>query len=299
METQLVSIVIPSFNCAHFLPRALQSIFAQTYQDWEVLVVDNHSSDDTEEVVGNFGDERVRLLRVHNNGVIAVSRNLGIREARGRWIAFLDADDWWTNEKLERSVAALKEGAEVVYHDLMRAGPKQGLLARRVVPTRQLRSPVHEDLVMNGNALLNSSVATSRRLLTTVGGLSENPRLVAAEDFECWLRMAKETERFVRLEGALGYYWIGQGNTSSSSRTLVCLRELRDGYLGTDPTTGRPVSPPWLSFAVGKAHFLLGQYQRSLDELARIPPANRAWRVYLKALPLRVLGYLMLKLRRA
>lgn len=298
MEKQLVSIVMPSFNCAHFLPRALKSIIAQTYRNWEVLIVDNHSSDNTDEVVESFRDERFRLLKVRNNGVIAVSRNLGIREAKGRWVAFLDADDWWTPEKLYSSVAALRQGNDIVYHDLFRAGPKQGLSARRVVPTRELCSPVYRDLVMNGNALLNSSVVVGRDLLSTVGGLSENPRLVAAEDFECWLRIAKQTERFARLHGVFGYYWIGQGNTSSSSRTLICLRELRDRYLEKDASTNQPLSPPWIAFALGKAHFLSGQYRSSLEEFSRIAPASGAWPVYLKTVPVRALSYLAHKVKR-
>jgi glycosyltransferase involved in cell wall biosynthesis len=297
VEEQLVSIVMPSFNCAHFLPRALKSIIAQTYRNWEVLIVDNHSSDNTDEVVESFRDERFRLLKVRNNGVIAVSRNLGIREARGCWVAFLDADDWWTPEKLYFSVAALRQGNDIVYHDLFRAGPKQVLGARRVVPTRELRSPVYRDLVMNGNALLNSSVVVGRELLSAVGGLSENPRLVAAEDFECWLRIAKKTERFARLHGVFGYYWIGQGNTSSSSRTLICLGELRDRYLETDAATSQPLSPPWISFALGKAHFLNGQYRPALHEFSRISPSSDSWQVYLKTLPIRTLSYLALKMR--
>jgi teichuronic acid biosynthesis glycosyltransferase TuaG len=294
---QLVSIVIPTYNCAHLLPRALQSVMEQTYGDWEALIVDNHSTDNTDEVVGNFRDKRIRLLKIHNNGVIAVSRNLGIREAKGRWVAFLDADDWWTQEKLEFSVTALRQGNDIVYHDLFRVGPQQRLSASRLVPTRDLRPPVYQDLVMHGNALLNSSVVVSREILSAVGGLSENPRLVAAEDFECWLRIARQTERFARLPDVYGYYWIGHGNTSSSSRTLTCLGELRDHYLGTDTATNQPLSPPWLSFALGKAHFLSGQYQSSLEELARISPASDAWTVYLKAAVIRTLSYLALKMK--
>src|SRR6185436_13966279 len=77
-----------------------------------------HSADDTEEAVARLNDRRIQLLKVHNHGVIAVSRNLGIRRAVGDYVAFLDSDDWWTSRKLELSVRALEADADIVYHDL-------------------------------------------------------------------------------------------------------------------------------------------------------------------------------------
>lgn len=81
--SRLVSIVIASYNYARVLSRALDSVLAQTEHDWEAIVVDNHSEDDIDEVVAAKSDSRIRLIRVRNNGVIAVSRNLCIRESRG------------------------------------------------------------------------------------------------------------------------------------------------------------------------------------------------------------------------
>src|SRR4051812_44716056 len=96
----LVSVVIPTYNHAQFLGRALGSVIAQTYTNWEAIVVDNHSQDDTDAVVASQSDPRIKLLKIHNNGVIAASRNKAMREARGEWIAFLDSDDAWYPEKL-------------------------------------------------------------------------------------------------------------------------------------------------------------------------------------------------------
>lgn len=277
----LVSIVIPTYNCAPLLARALRSVLEQTYVNWEAVVIDNHSDDNTEAIVAGFQDARIRLLKTHNNGVIAVSRNMGIGEAKGRWVAFLDADDWWMPHKLEISVRALEQGADIVYHDLLRAGPRRRLLARRVIRTRNLHSPVYTDLAMGGNGLLNSSVLVRRDLLITAGGLSENPRLVAAEDFECWLRLARCTERFQRLSGAHGYYWIGNANTWSSTRTLVCLGELRDRYLGN--------SPPWLSFALAKANYDLGNFDEARAVLDRATTVGMPRVVRIKTILLKLM----------
>jgi glycosyltransferase involved in cell wall biosynthesis len=279
MVEQLVSIVMPTYNSASLLVRALQSVVDQTYRNWEAIVIDNYSTDDTEQVVASFCDSRIKFFKTNNNGIIAVSRNLGIREAKGKWIAFLDADDWWLPNKLESSVYALEQGADIVYHDLLRAGPRQGWLTRHVIRSRILHPPIYDDLSKNGNGLLNSSVVVRRDYLVEIGGLSENPRLLAAEDFECWLRLARRTNRFHRQPSALGYYWIGDTNTSSSSRTLTCLGELREKYIKD--------SPPWLTFALAKANYDLGHYSEARSELALIAFAGTQWLVRLKTVLLK------------
>jgi glycosyltransferase involved in cell wall biosynthesis len=265
-------------------------VLGQTYTNWEALVVDNSSTDGTGALVEGYNDLRIRLLTVKNEGVIAKSRNLAIREAKGRWVAFLDADDWWARNKLEISVGKLLTGADVVYHDLWHAGPRSRYSLRRVIRTRKLQSPVYRDLVQFGNSLLNSSVVVRRDLLLAVGGLSENPRLVAAEDFECWLRIARRTEKFHRISGTHGYYWIGGGNTSSAERTLTCLSELRSRYL--DRGLEAPASSPaWLSFALGKANFELGKHKAAWLELGslRLLDGNVPVRQWVKVAILRCL----------
>ena len=99
--TPLVSVVIPTYNHARYLRRALQSVIDQTYTNWEVIVIDNYSKDSTDGVMASFTDPRIVYLKIHNNGVIAASRNVGIRKAKGDWIAFLDSDDFWTADKLQ------------------------------------------------------------------------------------------------------------------------------------------------------------------------------------------------------
>ena len=97
----IVSIVIPTYNHAKFIGKALESVIDQTYKNWEAIVIDNNSTDDTDKVINQYNDPRIKYLKINNDGVIAKSRNQGIREAKGEWIAFLDSDDWWTKDKLE------------------------------------------------------------------------------------------------------------------------------------------------------------------------------------------------------
>lgn len=106
MKGPLVSVIVPCYNAARFLPEALATIRAQRYEPLEILVVDDGSTDNTPDVVSGFGSE-VRYLRKPNGGP-ASARNLGLREARGEWIAFLDADDQWPEGKLELQAGRLE-----------------------------------------------------------------------------------------------------------------------------------------------------------------------------------------------
>jgi glycosyltransferase involved in cell wall biosynthesis len=260
MEPRLVSIVIPTYNCGRLIARALHSVVDQTYADWEVLVIDNHSADNTRDVVLGFGDDRIRYLTISNEGIIARSRNLGVRESRGRWIAFLDADDWWTPDKLVKSVQALEQGFDFVYHDLFRAGPGKGPFPWRKVRTRKLTSPVFEDLLLRGNAIANSSVVVDKALFIEAGGLSEAPELVAVEDFDAWLRVSRISEKFMRLPGTYGYYWIGNGNTSSPQRTITGLLSIEYKYGAGSESSTVGKMPAWMALALARAYYQLGKY---------------------------------------
>lgn len=118
---ELVSIIMPSYNTAKYIAETVQSVLAQTYQNWELIIVDDCSTDDTDEVVKPFlSDSRIRYLKNEKNSGAAVSRNRALREAKGKWIAFLDSDDLWMPEKLEKQIAFMKEnGYHFSYTDYM------------------------------------------------------------------------------------------------------------------------------------------------------------------------------------
>ncbi len=270
--TPQVSVVIPNYNRAADLRRALTALVRQTTREWEALVVDNHSTDNVGQVIEQFRDPRIHLLSVHNNGVIAVSRNLGVANAQSEFIAFLDSDDWWAPRKLECSLHALRGGADIVYHDLYLArSSRAGWRLRRAV-SRPLESPVLKCLLDRGNALNNSSVVLRRRLLIDIGGLSEDPALTSWEDFDCWLRAASVTERFTRLSEPLGWYWVGGGNMSSPNRTINNLHRIRRLYMSGaeyDDLDDRSNLPGWYHYGMGRSRFHLRDYDRALRHLRR------------------------------
>ena len=109
MENDLVSIIMPSYNCGHYIEGTIKSVQSQTYQNWEILFVDDCSTDGTEEIVKRFKDHRIRFFKNGKNSGAAVSRNKALRAAKGRWIAFLDSDDLWEPTKLEKQVKFMEE----------------------------------------------------------------------------------------------------------------------------------------------------------------------------------------------
>lgn len=103
-----VSIILPTYNRAHLLSRAIQSVLDQTYQDFELIIVDDGSTDNTEEIVKSFNDERIKYIWQGENKGVSAARNTGIKMAKGKYIAFQDSDDEWMPEKLEKQVRAFE-----------------------------------------------------------------------------------------------------------------------------------------------------------------------------------------------
>jgi glycosyltransferase involved in cell wall biosynthesis len=261
----LISIVLPTFNRSHVLGRAIDSVLAQTYSEWELIIIDNYSSDQTDNLVRSYHSSKIFLFKIHNNGIIAKSRNFGINQAQGKLIAFLDSDDWWSPKKLEISYNFLSAGADLVYHDLYFVKNKEQQYFWKKVKTIQVKKPVHEYLVKSGNALTNSSVVVRKSLLEKIGGLSENKELITWEDYDCWLRLAKYTECFVRINQTLGFYWAGGGKMSSDEQTLKNLQVFHDRYIHR--FLGSP--PQWFHYGMGRTFFKLQRYNEAKPYLVK------------------------------
>lgn len=204
----LVSIVIPTYNHAHLLRRALTSVVAQTYENWEATVVDNYSQDNTEQVVSEFRDSRIKLIKFSNRGVIAASRNIGVQHSSGHWVAFLDSDDWWTSEKLQLCLVDVNSDTNLIYHDMDIVGNKLFGIFRRKIRSRQLKDLATIDLLVNGNPIATSSVVVRKKLLDSVGGMTEDPAMIAAEDYHTWLLISQQPGSLKYIEKNLGCYLV-------------------------------------------------------------------------------------------
>ena len=113
-----VSVIMPTYNCGRFIAESIRSVLAQTYADWELIIVDDCSTDNTAEVVASFHDSRIHFMRNEQNIGAALTRNEALKMAKGRFIAFLDADDLWLPDKLEHQLAFMQRNAYAfTYHD--------------------------------------------------------------------------------------------------------------------------------------------------------------------------------------
>lgn len=106
---ELVSIIMPSYNTAKFISKTIESVLEQTYKNWELLIVDDCSTDNTDEIVSKYDDDRIIYLKNKKNSGAAVSRNKALKNAKGKWIAFLDSDDLWYPTKLEEQIKYMKK----------------------------------------------------------------------------------------------------------------------------------------------------------------------------------------------
>jgi len=196
----LVSIIIPAYNAEKYIARAIKSALNQTYKDIEVIVVDDGSTDRTAEIVKSFQDPRVRYIYQENQNV-GVARNNGIKESRGKYITFLDADDEYLPEKVEKQVKFLKENPQyqAVYCDTLQFysdAPDKFLKSIEYHPS----GDIFEALLHSSLINLNSFMAT-KELLLKVGMFDPRPNF--PEDWELWLRIAKAGYKFGHIHEGL------------------------------------------------------------------------------------------------
>ena len=210
-HSPVVSVIIPTYNHAHFLRDALASLRAQTYLDWEAVVVNNFSDDDTVAVVESFADSRMVLENFRNNGIISASRNRGIALARGRYVAFLDSDDTWYPEKLAKCMAHFDNGVGLVCHGLRWIGEQE-----RDMFCGPEKRATFDALLNNGNCITPSATIVFKDLLESVGCFSEDPAIVTAEDYHLWIKIAQVSNKMYFIKEILGQYRIHSGNQSGS-----------------------------------------------------------------------------------
>jgi glycosyltransferase involved in cell wall biosynthesis len=208
-----VSIVIPTYNHGHFLKKCLQSVIDQTFTNWEAIVVNNFSEDNTIEVVNSFHDPRIHLVNFKNNGIIAASRNKGIKLSRADLIAFLDSDDIWYPAKLNRCIQELTNDRDLVCHNLRYIRDGKYWKDVKCGPAKRAS---FNNLLYNGSCLVTSAVVVRKECLLRVAAFSEDPKIVTSEDYDLWLKLSKEKIRFYFIDEILGEYQIHESNASKS-----------------------------------------------------------------------------------
>jgi glycosyltransferase involved in cell wall biosynthesis len=234
----VVSIVMPTHNRADYIGAAIASVLEQTYADWELVIVDDGSTDDTREVVAQFlpRDPRIRYVQEEENRGIALSRNNGVARSRGRYIAMLDSDDaWGSPDKLALQVAALDAdpqldivGTWLEYID--EKGERTGARLSHPTDDASIRA-----IQIHRNCFAQSSVMFRKDAFERAGGY--DPHFVVADDHDLWLRMGR-SRRFATLPRYDLLYRKHAGNITQTRRvkaareSLEVLRRHRAYYPG-------------------------------------------------------------------
>lgn len=206
----LVSIIMPSYNTGKFITETINSVINQTYTNWELIIVDDCSTDNTDEVVAQFNDERIRYLKNPKNSGAAVSRNYALREAKGKWIAFLDSDDLWLPEKLEKQIAFMeKNDYKFTFTDYKIVTP-QGVELPYIYtgPNKVTRRKLFEYCYFS-----TITVIYDRNTV----GLIQIADVKKNNDYAMWFEAAKKTDCY-RFPHCLSIYCKREQSISSGSK---------------------------------------------------------------------------------
>lgn len=195
-RNEMVSVIIPTYNRADSVGMSIQSVLNQTWQDFEIIVVDDGSTDNTRQVVERFDDGRIRYICMEKNGGASRARNEGIRQAKCDFIAFLDSDDEWMPRKLEKQMQVMLQASEKVGLVYCRMGgcKKDGSFIycpELSLKKEQLEGNLLADLVEH-NVIGTPAMLVRRKCLEQVGGFDEGLRCL--EDWELILRIAEKWE---------------------------------------------------------------------------------------------------------
>ena len=201
----VVSVIIPTYNRAHLIGGAIKSVLNQTYQDFEIIVVDDGSTDNTGEIIRGFKDKRVKYIKKYKeNKGSSVARNIGIKVARGKYIALLDSDDEWLPEKLDKQIKVLQsESPEVgvVYSNLLYIDENGKNMSKFRNPKKE--GYIYEDLLGKNYVGTNSTLLIRKECFNRVGLFDD--LLNTQQDWDMWIRIAKYY-RFVLIKVPLVKY---------------------------------------------------------------------------------------------
>lgn len=195
---------MPSYNHGNYIGESIQSVINQDYTNWELIIIDNHSTDNTSQVIDTFEDSRIKFFSINNNGVIAKSRNLGITKAQGEWVAFLDSDDVFENRKLGTVFSEIKKRGDGVYFHTCHKIIFNKKSRRKIGYFRPSKNSMI-DLLAKGNRIILSSLVVKRQHLDNIK-FSEEKKLVTVEDFDLILNLLKKKLTLNFINKTIGGY---------------------------------------------------------------------------------------------
>ena len=210
MKNELVSIITPSYKSERFISQTIESVLAQTYKNWEMIIVDDVSPDNSNEIIEEYSkkDSRIKLIKLEKNSGPAVARNRAIEEAKGRYIAFLDADDLWHPEKLEKQIAFMSKNDLAFTYSSYNLMDEEG---------NSLGSFKTKEKITYSEMLKTCSVGCLTAIYDTKKlGKVYMPNILKRQDYGLWLKILKEINTTKGIVEPLGTYRILKNSVSSN-----------------------------------------------------------------------------------
>lgn len=212
----MVSIITPSFKSERFISQTIETVLAQTYQDWELIIVDDVSPDNSNEIIDEYckKDIRIKLIKLQTNSGPAVARNKAINQAKGRYIAFLDADDLWKAEKLEKQIIFMQEKDCALCYSNYEIMSEQGVLKNKLIkPPLKLS---YRDLLKTNYIGCLTAIYDTKKV-----GKIYMPLISKRQDYGLWLKILKKTDFAYCVEESLAIYRVMSTSVSSNKYKLL------------------------------------------------------------------------------
>lgn len=213
MDEPLVSVIMPAYNAEKYIAQSIDSVVKQSYQNWELLITDDRSNDNTQQIVKQYSnqDSRIKLFVNEENGGAGVARNNSIQQAKGRFIAFLDADDQWLPEKLTKQIAFMQKNNYAFT-----------FTAYQKLEGEQLRSNVIPPNLTTYKKLLSSNVVGCLTAIydTEILGKQYMPLIRKRQDMGLWLNILKQVPKAYSLPNVLALYRVDSGMTQNKLEIL-------------------------------------------------------------------------------
>ena len=267
LMSSLISVIIPTFNRLEELSQAIKSVKSQDYKNYEIIIVDNNSIDGTEDFIKKINQKNIKYFKIKNEGNIAKSRNLGIKNSSGELLAFLDSDDTWLPKKLSVCIEEMEsKNLDLIYHN-MKVKKSNSILGKSIGYFRYInKNNAYNDLIYNGPAFPTSSVILKKKLFNQIDNFDEKKKKITWEDFDAWIRYAKITNNFGGVKDILGTISVGKNNTLRIDNKINNIFFFKDAYLKKEN-----IIPNWClislitSFFKNKDSKRFGEYYKKIN----------------------------------
>ncbi len=209
---------MPTYDSENYIKTCIDSILEQSYQNYEIIIIDNQSSDGTLNIINSYKSEKIKFFSIQNKGQVSLSRNLGIKNAQGDWLAFLDSDDYWYKDKLMHIMKNFSSKYDFIFHDMDTMIENKFIKQRPRLKKNIPKKNLIEYLLVNGNPIANSSVIVKKYLLESIGYIAEEQPSFTI-DYHTWLKISLVSQDYYHCNKTFGVYRTHKKNLSSQVST--------------------------------------------------------------------------------